>query len=525
MYWCETCEAVFCGHCVVINGEHRGHNCRTIADKHTELRTHAATLTPRIATLTQQLEEETALTTALRERAEVSLAELQTRTASFNELAVAPYAAQLELLKTFLTQSTARERTAIASANATLGAVDEFKDALSVARLGRLLTRAPRTRGCDGAGADNGDCDGGGDGRNSGGAGDGRLPALAGTDWAAARAAFGATFADAAAAVAPREVTCEADVPLASLTSASAAVVLGAVELCGVRFVCRVRRGCSCGVSPLLRLPFTAVDNKDDGVDGIPSASSSLSSSAFASAASSSLAVEGAQAYELAPCACALVGEVDAQIMSTALAAQYKAYGTRAKTVAELIDTSNDVDGDNDTAEDGAGADPDADSGAASGSSSAVGDTDTTSFGTVRAVFTLADGNMSSAATCNVVLTDQNKLINAVALAKHAELSAAHDNVTARVRVRCVVSFPDVFQQARALQLLCDALPGALPGDVQADADAKRKQLVAAETELNVFAPSSGWLEAFNAYIMDMLAARGFPSPLKKDESASANSS
>ena len=93
---------------------------------------------------------------------------------------------------------------------------------------------------------------------------------LADTPWAAARAAFEAATTDATAGLVPREVTCEADVPLADLLSASDGngfvAEIGTVELCGVRFTCTVRRGCGCGASPLLLSQQAQLQDSKDGV-------------------------------------------------------------------------------------------------------------------------------------------------------------------------------------------------------------------------------------------------------------------
>ena len=394
----------------------------------------------------------------LRDRAEVLQTELQMRAASFSELAVAPYIAQLELLKTFMSQTAAREAKALVSAKKTLSAVDDFKDALSVARLHRVLTRPP-----DGSNnnSNNNNCNGGSE--------SGEMRTLARTPWATARAAFEASLADAVETVTPRTAVCEVDVPLSALASPAAAVELGTAELCGVAFVCRVRRGCSCGTAPLLLQ--TNPQSSASSASASASASASVSAIECASASASvsesvAAAVEGADASRaLALCACAIVGEIEARTASDAIALRYNECAARVKAVAELIDTGDDAD----DGEDG--------SGRACSSASVTKDV---VFGTVCAEFALVnppDAAATAAAAagaaavaavnqafpkCNVLLTDPNKRVAGVALAKYADLSSAYghsgDGTASAVRVRCAIAFPDVFHQARALQLCVDAM-------------------------------------------------------------------
>ena len=474
-FWCETCAVVFCGHCAFLNSYHTGHSINSVASKHAELRAHAATLTPRIATLAKQLEEETALTATLRKRAEALQTELQARAASFSELAVAPYTAQLELLKTFMTQTAARETKALANAHKTLGSIDNFKDALSIARLHRILFRPPGPEPGDGA-------DGASEPRS-----------LAYTPWATARAAFEAALTDAVETVTPRTAVCEVEVPLSALASSAAAVELGTAELCGVAFVCRVRRGCSCGAAPLV------------------------------------LAVEGSDAScALAPCTCAIVGEVEARTASDALAARYNECAARAKAVAELIDTEDADDNDDDDArENGAAAV------ARNGS-----DSKDTVFGTVHVEFAVAGAADQATYKCNVMLTDPNKRVTSVALAKHAELMGGS---IANVRVRCTVAFPDLFHQARALQLSTDALShdfaaaqralaqgsaaaaAELASSVQQADELRRK--FDAFVDLQRFAKSDDvfnkeLLDAFNKHVAHVLESGGYPIICRNVENA-----
>ena len=165
---------------------------------------------------------------------------------------------------------------------------------------------------------------------------------LADTPWAAARAAFEAATTDATAGLVPREVTCEADVPLADLLSASNGdgfvAEIGTVELCGVRFTCTVRRGCGCGASPLLLSQQAQLQDSKDGV--VTGASVEGKPSNANADAPSSLATSATPFFQ---CKCALLGEVTATIMSARLAASYDACGSRARAVTELIETGDKI--------------------------------------------------------------------------------------------------------------------------------------------------------------------------------------
>ena len=510
LYWCETCAKAVCGHCALLNGEHIGHSMNTIASKHAELRTHAATLTPRITALANQLDEETARTATLRERAEVLQTELQARAASFSELAVAPYAAQLELLKTFMSQTAAREAKALVSANKTLSAVDDFKNALSVARLHSVLSRPPNSSG-SGSGSNNGE-----------------MRTLAHTPWVAARAAFEASLANAVETVTPRTAVCEVDVPLSALASPAAAVELGTAELCGVAFVCRVRRGCSCGTAPLLlqSVPQSSTTSASASANASASASASANASASVSASAASAnasasacasesmgaVVEGADASRaLAPCACAIVGEIEARTALDAIAARYNECAARVKAVSELIETGDDDDDDDD--EDV--------SGGVSNSGLAAKDI---VFGTVCAEFALAGAaaDNQTVEKCSVLLTDPNKRVVAVALAKHADLNGVSsandgsDGAASAVRVRCAIAFPDVFHQARALQLCVDAMAVEFVAAQQALAQSSAAAKATVEAEA-VAAKSTREAEELQRQVKDLKDLHRF---VKSDEDA-----
>ena len=143
IYWCDICVSVICSHCALINGEHKDHAIRTVAAKHAELRSHAATLTPRIATLAQQLKDEIALTEALRTETEAKLTTLSATTAQYLSHALAPLTALAKQLRLFLSQRTKQEHDVLARAQNTLASMTGATDAPSITRLGRLLASRP----------------------------------------------------------------------------------------------------------------------------------------------------------------------------------------------------------------------------------------------------------------------------------------------------------------------------------------------------------------------------------------------
>ena len=468
LYWCDTCVNVVCGHCVVINGEHKDHTIRTVAAKHAELRSHAATLTPRIATLAQQLKDETALTEALHTQTQAKLNTLSATAEQYSSQARAPLSALAKQLRLFLSQRTKQELEVLARTQNTLASMTGATDAPSITRLGRLLVSRPvwPFTSATASASVNADLDGSEPNEQA------ITNTLADTPWAAARAAFEAATTDATAGLVPREVTCEADVPLADLLSASNGdgfvAQLGTVELCGVRFMCTVRRGCGCGASSLLLSQQAQLQDTKDGavvgasVEGTPSSANADAGSSLTGSATA-----------LPLCQCALVGEVTATIVSTSLAASYDACGARAKAVTELIET-DDIDGidhDNKASDSGKHITATADS-------VDCGDVvsgNTCEFGTVRASFTVLrgiDGKSSGGAQSDdnntdnsglvaaMLLTDINKRTAAVVLAHLADAQAVVTaSMGAKWCVRVAVAFPDVFHEKRALHMLSEAVP------------------------------------------------------------------
>ena len=339
LYWCDTCVNVVCGHCALIDGEHKDHVIRSVTTKHAELRSHATTLTSRIAELTLQLKNETALTETLRTKTDAKLTTLSTTTERYPSQALAPLSALAKQLQLFLLQRTKQEHETLARTKNTLASMTGATDAPSITRLGRLLASLPVWLFTSATARASVNAD-----LNSSKPNEQVINNMpADTPWAAARAAFEAATTDATAGLVPREVTCEADVPLADLLSASNgdgfAAQLGTVELCGVRFTCTVRRGCGCGASPLLTSQNTQFQLSEDGavpatiVEGTPSNAHTDASSSLTTSARSFL-----------QCKCAVVGEVTATILSTSLAASYDACGVRARAVAALIETEDSDD-------------------------------------------------------------------------------------------------------------------------------------------------------------------------------------
>ena len=343
-------------------------------------------------------------------------------------------------------------------------------DAPSITRLGRLLVSRPvwPFTSATASASVNADLDGSEPNEQA------ITNTLADTPWAAARAAFEAATTDATAGLVPREVTCKADVPLADLLSASdgdgLVAEIGTVELCGVRFRCTVRRGCGCGASTLL-LSQQLKDCKDGAftgasVEGTPSSANADAGSRPTTSATT-----------LPLCRCALVGEVTANIVSTSLAASYYACGSRAKTVADLIETEDsdevedDIDNDNKANDTGKNI-------TATANSVDCGDDvsgDTCEFGTVRATFSVlrgSDGKSSGGAqsddnntdnsglVATMLLTDVDKRTASVVLAQLANAQAvATASMSAKWCVRVAVAFPDVFHEKRALHMLAEAVP------------------------------------------------------------------
>jgi len=70
-----------------------------------------------------------------------------------------------------------------------------------------------------------------------------------------------------------------------------------------------------------------------------------------------------------------------------------------------------------------------------------------------------------------------------VALSQHNPSNTQTSNDTTVLRVRCSVSFPDVVQQARALQLCVDAVAT----EVVPQADANQQRVLALEGEKDVW--------------------------------------
>jgi len=472
LYWCDTCVNVVCGHCVVINGEHKDHTIRGVTAKHAELRSHAATLTPRIDKLAQQLKDETALTEALHTQTEAKLTALSATAKQYSSHARAPLLALANQLRLFLSQRTKQELEVLARTQNTLASMTGATDAPSITRLGRLLASRPvwPFTSATASASVNADLDGSDPNEQV------ITNTLADTPWAAARAAFKAATTDATAGLVPREVTCEADVPLADLLSASSdngfVAEIGTVELCGVRFTYTVRRGCGCGASSLLLSQQAQLQDSKDGaitdasVEGTPS-------SANADAGLSPIT----SATALPLCRCALVGEVTATIVSTSLAASYDACGTRAKAVAELIETE-----DSDKVEDGTNNQIKAkNTGKHITATSDLVDCgddvsgDTCEFGAVRATFTVLrnDGSKSSGGAqsddnntdssglvATMLLTDVDRRTVAVVLAQLTDVQAVVTASTgAKWCVRVAVAFPDVFHEKRALHMLAEAVP------------------------------------------------------------------
>ena len=465
IYWCDTCVSVVCSHCALINGEHNNHAIRSVKTKHAELRSHAATLTPRIATLAQQLKDEIALTEALHTQTDAKLTTLSATTAQYPSQALAPLSALASQLRLFLSQRTKREQEVLARTQNSLASMTGATDAPSITRLGRLLASRPVWPFSGGVDLD-----------DSGPKEQAIHNTLANTPWVAARAAFEAATTDATAGLVPREVTCEADVPLAALLSASngdgIVAQLGTVELCGVRFTCTVRLGCGCGASPLLLSHQAQLESSEDGavtdasIEGKPSSANADAGSSLTSSATA-----------LPLCKCALVGEVTATIVSTSLAASYDACKARARAVTKLID-SRDSNG----TEDGINNDNKANdtdksitATAELGNCSNVESGTDCEFGTVRATFTVLrnnDGKSSGGAqsddnntdnsglVASMLVTDIMKRTAAVVL---AQLTDAQAVVTAFMDakwcVRASVAFPDVFHEKRAMHLLEEVVP------------------------------------------------------------------
>lgn len=523
LYWCDNCILVICGHCIILNGEHKDHVIRSVAAKHSELRSHAATLTPRIATLAQQLADETALTITLRTQTETQLTALAAATARYATQALALPSALAAQLRLFLSQRIAQEKKALALTQSTLASMTGATDAPTITRLARLLQSRPVWPFTP---ANSGQC---ADASVSADVSMKAETTLADTPWASARAAFDVAFTDTAAALVPREVVREIDVPLAELvlpahsrsvtvnargsantiaTSRGPVIQLGTVELCGVRFKCNVRRGCGCGASPLL-LPLPQQRTEADATTAVKSNIIAANTSAGSKSATANLtpggAIEGASSLHaflsLSPeCQCALVGEVEASILSPSLVARYEACGARSQAITELIETDDYEDEEDGRVINGK-VNKDNEKENKSSSMSHGGIVDVIEFGNVCVKFTVVsavqlddsafdnfsdndsdsednsrasqrdhnkiniDDNNAPGATmaanhAMLKLTDANKRTTAVALAKAVDAEAA---MTAspglRWRVRVAVAFPDVFHEKRALQLLADTVP------------------------------------------------------------------
>ena len=541
LFWCETCVSVVCSHCALINGEHYKHGIRTIAAQYAELRSHAATLAPRIATLAQQLKDEIALTEALHTQTKAKLTTLSATIAQYPFQALAPVSALSKQLRRFLSQRTRQEQEVLAMTQNTLTSMSGATDAPSITRLGRLLASRPVWLFSGGVDLD-----------DSGPKKQAIHNTLANTPWAAARVAFKAATTDATAGLVPHKVTCQVHVPLADLLSASSGdgfvAKIGTVKLFGVRFTCTVRRGCGCGVSPLLLSQEAQLQDNENGavagaaIEGKPSNANANADSSLKTSATS-----------FQQCKCALVGEITANFLSTSLAAHYDACGARARAVAKLTE-SGDCDDVEDGIDSGNKANDTGKNIAVTSDSVDNGDIvrgNTCEFGTVRATFSVlrgingkrsggaqSDNNNTdnSGLVATMLLTDINKRTAAVVLAQLTDAQAAATaSVGAKWCVRVAVAFPDVFQEKRAMHMLAKAVPvdwilrtesaTANAAAVAAAAEAAAK--VAARTALEAVLEepwksvvlTGAWEAAFNSHIACSLEKCGYPRRQAKVES------
>ena len=538
LFWCDTCVNVVCSHCALINGEHYNHAIRPVAAQYAKLRSHAATLAPRIATLAQQLKDEIALTEALRTQTETKLATLLATTKQYPSQALAPVSALSKQLRRFLSQRTKQEQEVLTLTQNTLTSMSGATDAPSITRLSRLLASRPVWPFSGGVDLD-----------DSGPKEQAIHNTLANTPWVAARAAFEAATTDATDGFVPCEVTCEADVPLADLLSASSGdgfvAEIGTVELCGVRFACSVRRGCGCGASPVLLSQQAQLQDSEDravtgaAIEGKPSNANANEGSSLTTSAT-----------PFPQCKCALVGEVTANILSASLATRYDACKARARAVTKLIES-----GDSDDVEDGIDNDNKAnDTGKNISATSDLVDCgdavskNTCEFGTVRAIFTVLrnddskssggaqsdnDNTDSSGLVATMLLTDVNKRTAAVVFAQMADgQGVTTASIDAKWCVRVAVAFPDVFHEKRALHMLAEAVPvdwilrtesaaavafAEAEGAAKAAAEATAKVSVRTALEAVLEAPwksvvlSDDWEAAFDSHMACSLEECGYP--------------
>ena len=326
------------------------------------------------------------------------------------------------------------------------------------------------------------------------------------TQFQIARDAFEAALADAALTLTPREVVCEAIVPLAALVRGMKAVELGVAKLCGVRFSFSARRDCSCATKSH---KSSASFQRSSQINGFGHCNA---------------------------CSCGIICEATVEPMQKALGELYNTCGARARVVDDLVPTEDD---DNDTSYYGRSA-PITDNmlsscvsrsllnnnGLVSPATSPIlvlcdvseqFATVASTFGHVNANFTLysADNNQASA-ECKVWLTQdpkhntngktpvntkvENPRKASVVLSLPAalnkiivdyEASNARDNGTlgnagVAVRVRCAVSFPDVMQQSRALQMYADAMDAEGANVPQACTDSGAAKLAAMAEKLRI---------------------------------------
>lgn len=396
------------------------------------------------------------------------LALTQVRAETLAADAMGPLAALLSRASAYASRSAAREQTGLAAARKELAAIAASVAAPTIPELSALAAASPGWP----ARVD--------------------PPLAVGRErWTAARAALESALADAAAALAPREVVCEGDVPLSALVPSAAPVELGVAELCGVTFECRVRRGCGCGKSPMISV--AAEDQPHTAVEGVSDAS----------------------IVAAVPCDCALVCEVEAS-MDDNLAASYDKIGARDTVVQELIEfyTDDDLNSESEAGMNNANSSVNtftrivtsvhssspsqADEAAVSSSSlpqidAAVQykrENECFTFGRVNVTFELSSPSTgqhdntvqthsgaetrgvtetvtlpatASTVSSSLWLCDSSKRTTVFVIGRFVELSdsaaAKNDPCETKsscgraVHARCTFSFPDVFQQSRAFQM------------------------------------------------------------------------
>ena len=209
---------------------------------------------------------------------------------TFAAQAVAPLATVLSQLKLYITQSSITDDKKLATARENLSLITESVAAPSITELSAL---AAASRGWPA-----------------------RVSPQLTSEQTTAYEVITDAINDASTAAAPREAVCEADVPLSALMRGALPVELGSVELCGVRFHFRARRGCICAAQPL-----AANITDSNGVEGVDWRE---------------------------PCECGLICETTAKPIWKALNSLYKACGTRARAIDRLVFTNDDDDDDDD---------------------------------------------------------------------------------------------------------------------------------------------------------------------------------